>query len=171
MIFFLLKLTFPGPKMLGYGTHVKPLMNVQTKALKKFFSPLLKTVMIKSFLVSFDRLRSKKWQISPDIHYQKWPFQVFQCNPYSWHFSPKSQSITFSRGPQNPFLKHFYDSCIWINDPLLVLHVNKSLLKVKNKQQGGGRPTWMLVGVPKSINGSLSFHPSLYQKIGTHSTP
>lgn len=132
--FFLLKLTFPGPKMLGYGTHVKPLMNVQTKALKKFFSPLLKTVMIKSFLVSFDRLRSKKWQISPDIHYQKWPFQVFQCNPYFWHFSPKSQSITFSRGPQNPFLKHFYDSCIWIIDPLLVLHVNKSLLKVKNKQ-------------------------------------
>lgn len=58
--FFLLKLTFPGPQMLGYGTHVKPLMNVQTKALKKFFSPLLKTVMIKSFLVSFDRLRSKK---------------------------------------------------------------------------------------------------------------
>lgn len=46
--------------MLGSGTHVKPLMNVQTKALKKFFSPLLKTVMIKSFLVSFDRLRSKK---------------------------------------------------------------------------------------------------------------
>lgn len=102
--------------------------------LKKFFSPLLKMVMIKSFLVSFDRLRSKKWQISPDIHYQKWPFQVFQCNPYFWHFSPKSQSITFSRGPQNPFLKHFYDSCIWIIDPLLVLHVNKSLLKVKNKQ-------------------------------------
>lgn len=172
MIFFLLKLTFPGPKMLGYGTHVKPLMNVQTKALKKFFSPLLKTVMIKSFLVSFDRLRSKKWQISPDIHYQKWPFQVFHCNPYSWHFSPKSQSITFSRGPQNPFLKHFYDFCIWIIDPLIYWYCMWISLYWRWKTNSrGGRPTWMLVGVPKSINGSLSFHPSLYQKIGTHSTP